>query len=242
MMVLCFVQQCVDCDWLRWNDRKGVFFCPLFNWFIRDIYRRRTLEIQAKMGANWPPESRNRNWDNIFMLSVRKDVLWVRVIFVCICSHLSNCHFNDTIVNKCDICRIPTFRSSLRGSFVATELFWLISRVKIVPYFRQQVHFGGILLLRVDGRWLSPCLVLGRYLPRSPFIEFALTLYHIRPPTFRVQPHQVEFVPRLSNVQMRWFACDENRSRTCWMSSQRWSFWISAIAWNLRGIWVRGIN
>ena len=119
MMVLCFVQQCVDCDWLRWNDRKGVFFCPLFNWVIRDIYRRRTLEIQAKMGVNWPPESRNRNWDNIFMLSVRKDVLWVRVIFVCICSHLSNCHFNDTIVNKGDICRIPTFRSSLRGSFVA---------------------------------------------------------------------------------------------------------------------------
>ena len=32
-----------------------------------------------------------------------------------------------------------------------------------------------------------------------PF-EFAPTLYRVRPHTFRVQPHRVEFAPRLSRV------------------------------------------
>ena len=31
-----------------------MFFCLLFNEVIGDIYCKRTLEIQAKMGANWP--------------------------------------------------------------------------------------------------------------------------------------------------------------------------------------------
>ena len=39
---------------------------------------------KLKIGPNWPPGSRNRNWGNIFILSVRKVVFWVRVIFVCI--------------------------------------------------------------------------------------------------------------------------------------------------------------
>ena len=30
--------------------------------------------------------------------------------------------------------------------------------------------------------------------------EFAPTLYRVRPRTFRVRPHQVEFAPRLSHV------------------------------------------
>ena len=119
-----------DCDWLQWNDRKGMFFCLLFNKVIRDIYCQSTLEIQAKLDANWLPRSRNRNWGNIFILSVRKVVFCVRVIFVCTCSHLSNCHLH-TVVNNVT-CHIPTFWSSLNGSFIAAEPYWLISRVKIV--------------------------------------------------------------------------------------------------------------
>ena len=36
--------------------------------------------------------------------------------------------------------------------------------------------------------------------------------------------------------------CDEGTSRMCQMSRQRRPFWISAIAWNLLGNWVDGIN
>ena len=129
-MVLCFVLQCVDCDRLRWNDRDGIFFCLLFNWVIKDIYCKRTLEILAKMGGNWLPGFRNRNWGNIFILSVRKVVFWVSVIFVCIFPQLP---LQRHSLNKCDICHIPSFRSSLNDSSVAAEPHWLISRVKIVP-------------------------------------------------------------------------------------------------------------
>ena len=82
------------------------------------------------MYTNWLPGSRDRNRGNIFILSIRKVVLWVCVIFVYICSNLSNCHFDDKDVNKCAICHIPNFCSSLNGSFVAAEPYWLISRVK----------------------------------------------------------------------------------------------------------------
>ena len=34
-----------------------------------------------------------------------------------------------------------------------------------------------------------------RIAPRSPPIEFAPTLCRVRPHTFRVRPHQVEFAP-----------------------------------------------
>ena len=53
------------------NDRKGIFFCLLFNKVIRDIYYKRTFEMQAKMGANWPPGSTKRNWGIVFILSAR---------------------------------------------------------------------------------------------------------------------------------------------------------------------------
>ena len=89
-------------------------------------------ENKVKMGANRPPGSRNRNCVNIFTLLVRKVVFCVPVIFVWICLYLSNCYFNDLVVNKCDICHTPTFRSSLNGSFVAAEPYWLISGVKII--------------------------------------------------------------------------------------------------------------
>ena len=117
-MVLCFVLQCVDCDRLRWNDRDGIFFCLLFNWVIKDIYCKRTLEILAKMGGNWLPGFRNRNWGNIFILSVRKVVFWVSVIFVCIFPQLP---LQRHSLNKCDICHIPSFRSSLNDSSVAAD-------------------------------------------------------------------------------------------------------------------------
>ena len=35
--------------------------------------------------------------------------------------------------------------------------------------------------------------------------EFAPTLCRVRPHTFRVRPHQVEFAPWLSDIQMSWF-------------------------------------
>ena len=87
-------------------------------------------KILAKMGANGPPGSRNRNWGNIFILSVRKVVFSVSVIFVCIFPQLP---LQRHSLNKCDICHIPTSRSSLNASSIAAEPHWLISRVKIVP-------------------------------------------------------------------------------------------------------------
>ena len=51
-----------------------MFFSLLFSKAIRDIYRKRTLKIQAEMGANRPHGSRNRNWGKIIILSVREVV------------------------------------------------------------------------------------------------------------------------------------------------------------------------
>ena len=54
-----------------------------------------------------------------------------------------------------------------------------------------------------DGSWKELHRV--RPLSSSPPIEFTPTLCRVRPHTFRVRPHQVEFAPWLSDIQMSWF-------------------------------------
>ena len=109
--------------------------CSFVSFSIR-LWEISTVSVPQKSRRKWAriarPDPRKSIWGNTIILSLRKIVFWVRVIFVCICSHLSNCHLDDTVVNKCGICHIPTFWSSLNGSFVTAEPFWLISGVKIV--------------------------------------------------------------------------------------------------------------
>ena len=51
------------------------------------------------------------------------------------------------------------------------------------------------------------CRVRPHFMPCSPppYAVFAPTLCRVRPHTFRVRPHQVEFTPWLSDIQMSWF-------------------------------------
>ena len=49
-------------------------------------------------------------------------------------------------------------------------------------------------------------LVSAAFAPyRNRPFEFAPTLYCVRPHTFRVRPHSVEFAPWLSDIQISWF-------------------------------------
>ena len=97
----------IGSDEMIWEECSFVYFSGR----LLGIYNV-SVEIQAKMGANWPPGTRNRDWSNIFILSVRKVAFCVRVIFICICSHHSNCHFNNVVVNKCTNVTSVTFLPS----------------------------------------------------------------------------------------------------------------------------------
>ena len=55
----------------------------------------------------------------------------------------------------------------------------------------------------MERRRTGNCTAFAPYRVR-PF-EFAPTLCRVRPHTFRVRPHQVEFAPWLSDIQMSWF-------------------------------------
>ena len=61
--------------------------------------------------------------------------------------------------------------------------------------------YSRVFLLNIRRQYrssVSPSVL--RYPPLSLPIEFAPTLCRVRPHTFRVRPHQVEFAPRLSHV------------------------------------------
>ena len=61
--------------------------------------------------------------------------------------------------------------------------------------------YSQVFLLNIRRQYrssVSPSVL--RYPLLSLSIEFAPTLYRVRPHTFRVRPHQVEFAPRLSHV------------------------------------------
>ena len=92
-------------------------------------------------------------------------------------------------------------------SFVRNVLYSLHSIMCHENNFQSPIRTYPI--IRLHEHWVIfhvlewNCTVFAPYRVR-PF-EFAPTLCRVRPHTFRVRPHQVEFAPWLSDIQMSWF-------------------------------------
>ena len=137
------------------------------------------------MGANWPPGSKNRNWGNILILSVRKVVFWVRGIFVCIFPQLllqrysrqQMWHLSHSRLQKWFeqlLCRcwalLADLQSYNRSLVPSTSLLWW----NLVASWAETA--GGkapVLPLLVSSRTVL-CLN-GRYFPTDSFIALSVS-------------------------------------------------------------------